>query len=153
MLLKVIFFVKFIILNITFDNIKYYFFYSVKHFFKGWKKTKIMIKSLQNTWCQVGLIFYNTKIIFYQMILGIQIKAARSLLKMSQLELSEISGLSLPTIIRLETEEIGIKKANIETVMKIKEALEDRGIKFLPPKEKGSLNGVGVRFAIDERQE
>ena len=87
------------------------------------------------------------------MILGIQIKAARALLEMSQLELSELAGLSLPTIIRLEAGKDGIKKANIETVMKIKEALEERGIKFLLPKEKGVLNGVGVRFVLDEKPE
>ena len=99
------------------------------------------------------MTLYNLYLVFYQMIFGIQIKAARGLLEMSQLELSQITGISLKTIIRLESDRDGIKKANIETVMKIKEAFEEKGIKFLAPKEKGSLNGLGVRFVLDEKQE
>jgi hypothetical protein len=52
-----------------------------------------------------------------------------------------------------KTDENAIKKANNDTITKIKEALEDKGIKFLSPKERGSLDGVGVRlFTVEEKR-
>jgi len=59
-----------------------------------------------------------------------EIKAARALLGWSQDDLAEHSGVSAPTIGRLEAEggEIG---GRAETEQKIRRALEKAGIKFL----------------------
>lgn len=70
-----------------------------------------------------------------------QVKAARAMLRWSQNELAQKSGVSIPTIKRLEaaTGEIGGRP---ETVSCILNALIDGGIEFIP--ENGS--GAGVRL-------
>ena len=70
-----------------------------------------------------------------------QIKAARALLAWSQEQLAEYSGVSLPTIRRLEAKdgEIGGRQ---ETGAKMIAALEAAGVEFIP--ENGS--GAGVRL-------
>jgi len=75
-----------------------------------------------------------------------QIRAARSLLKITTSELAEITGLAAITIQRLESDNSAITKAAYGTLDKIKTALEEKGIKFLPPQEKGNLAGVGIRY-------
>lgn len=70
-----------------------------------------------------------------------QIKAARALVGMSQADLAEASGVSLPTIKRLESQdgEVGGRKATGEALVT---ALEAAGVEFIP--ENGG--GVGVRL-------
>jgi predicted transcriptional regulator len=70
-----------------------------------------------------------------------QIKAARALSGMSQVDLAEASGISLPTIKRLESQEgdIGGRPA---TVAAIRAALEAAGVDFIA--ENGG--GAGVRL-------
>lgn len=58
-----------------------------------------------------------------------QMKAARALLRMDQKKLAELSGVSLPTIKRLETKH-GPLRATQKTAEKIQAALESRGIVF-----------------------
>ncbi len=67
---------------------------------------------------------------------------------MSALELADISNVSAGTIRNLERSDEAIKKASLDTVSKIKAALEKKGIKFLNPSEQedGSLSGYGVRY-------
>lgn len=69
-----------------------------------------------------------------------QIKAARSLLDWSQERLAEASGVSLPTIRRLEAVN-GDLGGRRETVEKITASLEDEGIKF----HDGDSPGVTLR--------
>jgi transcriptional regulator with XRE-family HTH domain len=77
-----------------------------------------------------------------------QIRAARGMLKMSQLELSLETGLSLPTIKNIETEDEAIKKAKFSSITKIKEALEAKGIEFIFNKdESGKISEVGVKIS------
>lgn len=70
-----------------------------------------------------------------------QIKAARALIAWSQEQLANYSGVSLPTIRRLEAQdgEIGGRK---ETGAKLVAALESAGVEFIP--ENGG--GAGVRL-------
>ncbi|MDO9638118.1 MAG: helix-turn-helix domain-containing protein [Pseudotabrizicola sp.] len=71
-----------------------------------------------------------------------QIKAARALAGLSQTDLAKASGISLPTIKRLEAQDgdIGGRPA---TVAAIRAALEGAGVVFLP--ENGNGPGVALR--------
>jgi predicted transcriptional regulator len=69
-----------------------------------------------------------------------QIKAARALLGWSQTDLARRSGISEPTIARLESVD-GQLGGREETVRKIRTALENSGIEFID--ENG---GPGVRL-------
>jgi len=82
------------------------------------------------------------------MIRGVQIKAARGLLKMDQGELSSLSGVSIATIQNIENDEEKWKVASMQTIQRIQAALESKGIKFLQSKDNNSLNGIGVRLFI-----
>jgi predicted transcriptional regulator len=72
-----------------------------------------------------------------------QIKAARALLGWSQSDLARRSGISEPTIARLESldGELGGRE---ETVRKIRAALENSGIEF--------INGGGPGVRLRRRQ-
>jgi transcriptional regulator with XRE-family HTH domain len=73
-----------------------------------------------------------------------QIKAARSLLGWSQDDLAAHSGVSKPTIGRLESNDTGDAiGGRRETAKKLIAALENAGIQFIP--ENGG--GVGARLA------
>lgn len=73
-----------------------------------------------------------------------QIKAARALAGMSQADLAAASGVSLPTIKRLEAQD-GDLGGRPATVTAIREALEAAGVVFLP--ENGNGPGVAMRKA------
>ena len=68
-----------------------------------------------------------------------QIKAARALAGMSQAELETASGVSLPTIKRLEAQD-GDMGGRSATVAALVSALEAAGVVFLP----ANGNGPGV---------
>ncbi len=65
-----------------------------------------------------------------------QVKAARALLGWSQINLAEKSGVSVPTIERLEGRD-GVLGGRPETVQKIVAALVSVGIEFLNDGEPG----------------
>ena len=71
-----------------------------------------------------------------------QIKAARALLEWSQERLAEASGVSIPTIKRLEAQ-AGDLGGRAETVAKIVTALEAAGVEFT----NGDQPGVRLRKA------
>jgi transcriptional regulator with XRE-family HTH domain len=71
-----------------------------------------------------------------------QIKAARALLGWSQSDLANHSGISEPTIARLESAE-GELGGRGETVRKIRAALDASGIEFID--ENGGGPGVRIR--------
>ena len=75
-----------------------------------------------------------------------QIKAARALLGWSQTDLAERSGVSAPTVKRLEASE-GDVGGRIETAEALVAALKKAGIEFIS--ENGG--GAGVRLARRER--
>lgn len=70
-----------------------------------------------------------------------QIKAARALLAWSQHDLAEASGISYPTIARLEKKD-GPLGGRAATINSIRTALEAAGVEFIP--ENGG--GAGVRL-------
>ncbi len=70
-----------------------------------------------------------------------QLKAARALLGWSQTELARASGLSIPTIKRIESKS-GELGGRADTAARIVAALETAGALFIP--ENGG--GVGVRL-------
>ncbi len=71
-----------------------------------------------------------------------QIRGARAILRLSQAELAKAASVSLETIKRLEAMH-GELKVRLDTLTRIKEALERTGIEFIP--ENGG--GAGVRLA------
>jgi transcriptional regulator with XRE-family HTH domain len=75
-----------------------------------------------------------------------QIRAGRAILNMSQLELAVITGLNISTIRKIEKNDQGLRSANFDSVNKIKEALEAKGVKFLNATESDNLSGIGVRL-------
>ena len=60
-------------------------------------------------------------------ILGAAIRAGRSALNWSQLELAEKSGISLPTVARIET---GVNNPKLETISKLIGAIESAGVAY-----------------------
>jgi transcriptional regulator with XRE-family HTH domain len=70
-----------------------------------------------------------------------QLRAARALLRWEQRNLAEASGVSLPTVKRLETQP-GELAAQERTVVELRKALETAGIEFIA--ENGG--GAGVRL-------
>lgn len=70
-----------------------------------------------------------------------QVKAARAMLAWSQSDLAAASGVSEPTIARLESVD-GPIGGRADTVLKIVQALETAGVIFVP--ENGE--GAGVRL-------
>jgi transcriptional regulator with XRE-family HTH domain len=70
-----------------------------------------------------------------------QIRAARMLLRWEQRELAEASGISLPSVKRLETQP-GPLSAQERTLTELRKALEKAGVEFIA--ENGG--GAGVRM-------
>jgi transcriptional regulator with XRE-family HTH domain len=74
-----------------------------------------------------------------------QMKAARALVGMEQKTLAEVSGVSLPTIQRMEASN-GVVRGVIETLMKVMGALEAAGVEFINEGGVSSGGGRGVRL-------
>jgi len=74
-----------------------------------------------------------------------QMKAARSLIGMEQKTLAEVSGVSLPTIQRMEASN-GIVRGVIESLTRVMAALEAAGIEFINEGATSSGGGRGVRL-------
>ncbi len=72
-------------------------------------------------------------------------KAARALVGMEQRALAEASGVSLPTIQRMEASD-GTVRGVIESLMKVMEALDDAGIEFINEGTVSPSGGRGVRL-------
>ena len=79
------------------------------------------------------------------MISAKQIKAARIFLEWEQRDLAERSGLSLPTIQRME--KLGVERSSAGNAQKLQRALEAAGVEFIA--ENGG--GAGVRLRKPER--
>lgn len=75
-----------------------------------------------------------------------QVKAARSLLAWSQSDLANASGISEPTIARLESQD-GELGGRVDTAAKIVAALEAAGVEFIA--ENGGGPGVRLRKRVD----
>jgi len=74
-----------------------------------------------------------------------QLRAARALLGIDQRKLAEMSGLSLPTIQRMEGSE-GVIRGNVDSLMKLAAALNGAGIELIAEGAASSDGGRGVRL-------
>ncbi len=72
-------------------------------------------------------------------------RAARALLGMDQRQLAQMAGLSLPTIQRMEASN-GVVRGNVESLMKLVDALAAGGIELIGEGAASSGGGRGVRL-------
>ena len=79
------------------------------------------------------------------MITGPQIRAARALLGLDQRELARLSGLSAPTIQRMETCE-GSVRAVVDSLEKVMNALANAGVELIVEGAPSQGVGLGVRL-------
>ena len=79
------------------------------------------------------------------MISATQMRAARALLGIDQRRLAELSGLSLPTIQRMETSE-GVIRGNVDSLMKLVAALDAAGIELIGEGAASTGGRRGVRL-------
>jgi transcriptional regulator with XRE-family HTH domain len=79
------------------------------------------------------------------MITAGQLRAARALLGIDQRKLAELSGLSLPTIQRMEASD-GTIRGNVDSLMKLVDALSVAGIELIPEGGTSAGGGRGVRL-------
>lgn len=79
------------------------------------------------------------------MLTAAQLKAARALVGMEQRALAEASGVSLPTIQRMEASN-GTVRGVIDSLTKVMAALEAAGVEFINDGASSSGGGRGVRL-------
>lgn len=79
------------------------------------------------------------------MITSAQMRAARALLGIDQRALAEMSGVSLPTIQRMEASD-GNVRGVIDTLVKVVEAFDRAGIDLIGEGATSAEGGRGVRF-------
>lgn len=83
------------------------------------------------------------------MITAPQLRAARALLGIDQRRLAELSGLSVPTIQRMEASEATIR-GNVDSLMKLIAALDMAGIELIAEGAVSQAGGRGVRLKARE---
>jgi transcriptional regulator with XRE-family HTH domain len=79
------------------------------------------------------------------MISAAQLRAARALTGLDQRRLAELAGLSVPTIQRMEASE-GVVRGNVDSLMKLVEALNAIGIELIGEGAVSQTGGRGVRL-------
>jgi transcriptional regulator with XRE-family HTH domain len=81
------------------------------------------------------------------MITAAQLRAARVLLGIDQRRLAELSGLSVPTIQRMEASETMVR-GNVDSLVKLIAAFEAAGIEMIGEGAVSNSRGRGVRLKI-----
>lgn len=79
------------------------------------------------------------------MITAAQLRAARALIGIDQRELAQRSGLSVPTIQRMEASD-GVVRGNVDSLMKLIDALAGSGIELIGEGAASAGGGRGVRL-------
>ena len=79
------------------------------------------------------------------MITSAQLRASRALLGIDQRELAQRCGLFLPTIQRMEASD-GVVRGNVQSLMKLVDALAACGIELIGEGATSSGGGRGVRL-------
>jgi transcriptional regulator with XRE-family HTH domain len=79
------------------------------------------------------------------MITASQLRAARPLLGIDQRDLAAQSGLSLPTIQRMEASD-GVIRGNVDSMMKLVAALDAAGVELISENATSTGSGRGVRL-------
>lgn len=74
-----------------------------------------------------------------------QMKAARALLAWDQRRMAQAAGVSLPTIQRMESSD-GTVRANVDTLVKVVNALNGAGVELIGPGTASTTGGRGVRL-------
>jgi len=74
-----------------------------------------------------------------------QLRAARALVGMDQRALAAASGLSLPTIQRMEASE-GVIRGNVDSLMKLIAALNAAGVELINEGAVSEKGGRGIRL-------
>ena len=79
------------------------------------------------------------------MITALQLRAARALLGIDQRQVAALSGLSVPTIRRMEASD-GVIRGNVDSLMKVIQALDNAGIELIGEGAVSPDGGRGVRL-------
>ena len=79
------------------------------------------------------------------LITAAQLRAARALLGIDQRKLAELSGLSLPTVQRMEAS-AEVIRGNVDSLMKLVGALDAAGIALIGEGSASTHGGRGVRL-------
>jgi len=79
------------------------------------------------------------------MITAAQLRAARALAGIDQRALADLSGLSVPTIQRMEASD-GVIRGNVDSLMKLIGALDALGIVLIGENAMSQEGGRGVRL-------
>jgi predicted transcriptional regulator len=79
------------------------------------------------------------------MITASQLRAARALVGIDQVTLAQRSTLSLPTIQRMEASD-GLIRGNVDSLVKVIQALQDMGVELIGEGNTSSDGGRGVRL-------
>jgi transcriptional regulator with XRE-family HTH domain len=74
-----------------------------------------------------------------------QLRAARALLSIDQRQLAALSGLSAPTIQRMEASR-GVVRGNVDSLTKLVAALDQAGIELIGEGAVSPAGGRGVRL-------
>jgi transcriptional regulator with XRE-family HTH domain len=82
-----------------------------------------------------------------QMITATQLRAARVLLGLDQRRLAELSGLSVPTVQRMEASETMVR-GNVDSLVKLIAAFDAAGIEMIDEGAASHSRGRGVRLKI-----
>ena len=79
------------------------------------------------------------------MITAMQVRAARALLNIDQRQLAALSGLSVPTIQRMEASDDMIR-GNVDSLVRLTTALKKAGIELISEGAASHGGGCGVRL-------
>jgi transcriptional regulator with XRE-family HTH domain len=79
------------------------------------------------------------------MMTAAQLRAARAFLGMDQKDLAAASGLSLPTIQRMEASD-GVIRGNVDSLMKLIAALDAAGLELINEGAVSEKGGRGIRL-------
>lgn len=74
-----------------------------------------------------------------------QLRAARAILGIDQKKLAELSGLSVPTIQRMEASD-DVIRGNVDSLMKLVHALDSAGIELIGVGAVSATGGRGIRL-------
>jgi transcriptional regulator with XRE-family HTH domain len=85
------------------------------------------------------------------MLSAAQLRAARALAGLDQRQLAERSGLSVPTVQRMEASD-GVIRGNVDSLVKIIEALDRSGVELIGDDAVSGAGGRGVRLKASARQ-
>ena len=79
------------------------------------------------------------------MITAAQLRAARALAGLDQRQIAELAGLSVPTIQRMAASD-GVIRGNVDSLMKLIDALDTAGIELIGEGAASADGGRGVRL-------